>query len=70
MHKRIGPAIGGRLQLCVSLLRRLLTIAQAVHPNVTTIIANGEWHDRPTIAAWGGGGEQDTAIKSFIKARL
>jgi len=45
-------------------------IAQAVHPNVTTIIANGEWHDRPTIAALGGGGEQDTAIKSFIKARL
>ena len=34
------------------------------------VIAEGEWHDRPVLASLGQGGEQDAAIKSFVKSRL
>ena len=34
------------------------------------VIAEGEWHDRPVVTRLGLGGEQDAAIKSFVKSRL
>ena len=44
---------------------------QAVHSSVTTVIADGEWHDMPTLELLGAGtGEQDAAIKSFVRSRL
>ena len=52
------------------LLDRLLILLQAVHPKVTVVIAEGEWHDRPIVTLLGQGGEQDAAIKSFVKSRL
>ena len=52
------------------LLDSLLILLQAVHPKVTLIIAEGEWHDRPVLSVLGLGGEQDAAIKSFVKSRL
>lgn len=41
-----------------------------MHPGVITVIADGEWHDQPTVEIMGQGGEQDAAIKSFVKSRL
>ncbi|KAK4695550.1 hypothetical protein P7C71_g2233, partial [Lecanoromycetidae sp. Uapishka_2] len=48
----------------------LLIKMQAFHPGVITVIAPDEWHDQPTVTILGQGGEQDAAIKSFVKSRL
>ena len=50
----------------------LLTVRgkQKVHSKVEELIAKDEWHDRPFIAALGCGGEQEEAMKAFVRSRL
>jgi len=62
--------LGGGDEVLIDCIRALAKILEGVHPNVTTVVAEGEWHDRPVNSLLGGGGEQSDAIKAFVKLRL
>ena len=62
--------LAGGGEVILDSVKELAKELEAVHPKVTTVIAEGEWHDRPIVAALGLGGGQNDAIKSFIKSRL
>lgn len=62
--------LGGGDEVLVDCIRALAKILEGAHPNVTTVIAQGEWHDKPVCSMLGGGGEQSEAIKAFVKSRL
>lgn len=62
--------VGGGDEVLVDCIRALAEILGSVHPHVTTVIAEGEWHDKPVNAMLGGGGEQSEAVKAFVKSRL
>lgn len=61
---------GGGDEILADVIREVGRRLGAVHKSVTVVIAEGEWHDRPTLASMGMGGEQDAAIKSFVKSRV
>lgn len=60
---------GGADEILADVVRELGRRFGAVHEGVTLLIAEGDWHDRPVMSSFGPGGEQDAAIKSFIKSR-
>ncbi|KAL2038135.1 hypothetical protein N7G274_009082 [Stereocaulon virgatum] len=61
---------GGADEILVDPIRELGEKFKAVHKNTTVFIADGEWHDMPTVDALGGGGKQAAAVKAFVKSRL
>ncbi|KAL6715469.1 hypothetical protein ACLMJK_006430 [Lecanora helva] len=64
--------LGGGGEVLLDVIRELARRYEAVHPKVKTVIAEGEWHNKPIMTAMGlprGGGQSD-AVKSFVKARL
>ena len=62
--------LGGGGEVILDSIKELARRLEAVHPKVTTVVAEGEWHDRPIVTALGMGGGQSDAIKSFVKSRL
>lgn len=60
---------GGGDEVLADVVTELGRRFQAVHEGVELLIVEGDWHDRPVMSSFGAGGEQDEAIKSFIKAR-
>ncbi|KAF6232796.1 hypothetical protein HO173_009010 [Letharia columbiana] len=61
--------LGGADELLADSIRELGRRFAAVHEGVTVVIAEGEWHDKPVTSSLGMGGEQDAAIRSFVKSR-
>lgn len=61
---------GGSDEVLVDCIRELSKILEGVHGKVTTVIAEGEWHDKPVLSMLGGGGEQADAIQGFVRSRL
>lgn len=61
--------VGGADEILVDVIRALAKILEGVHSKVTTVIVEGEWHDRPINSLLGGGGEQAEAIEAFVKSR-
>lgn len=61
---------GGKDEVLESAIRELVRRFESVHGRVESVIAEGEWHDKPVIKMLGGGGVQAEAIRAFVNARL
>ena len=61
---------GGGDEVLVDGIRELAKRLDVHHPNVTTVIAEGECHDMPVLSTLGQGGEQSEAIKSLLKSEV
>lgn len=62
--------LGGSDEMLVDSIRAIAKVLEGVHSRVTTVIAEGEWHDRPINSALGRGGELSEVVKAFVKSRL
>ena len=62
--------VAGADEILVDCIVELAARLAGVHGRVETVVAEGEWHDMPTLAALGGGGVQEDAIRAFVRARL
>lgn len=63
--------VGGADELLVDSVRELGTrFKAALGAGAALLVAEGEWHDMPVLPSLGGGGMQDEAIRSFVKARV
>ena len=60
----------GRDEVLYSSVKELVKRLQMVHPRVEEFVAKDEWHNRPVLAALGGGGMQGEKVKDFVKNRL
>ncbi len=61
--------VGGGDELLADIIREVGRRLGDVHPGVTVVMAEGEWHDQPVLSALGMGGEQDEAIRRFVRSR-
>ena len=61
---------GGGDEVLADVVREVGRRLEAVHGGVTVVIAEGEWHNKPVLSSLGTGGEQDAAIKSFVRSRF
>ena len=62
--------VGGADEVLVDSIREFGKIVERVHGKVTTVIAEGEWHNMPVIFSMGMGGQQSEVIERFVKSRL
>lgn len=63
--------VGGADELLADVVRELARrFSTALAGALTVLMAEGEWHDMPVLSLLGAGGEQDKAIRSFVKARV